>query len=192
VKKAPTAEDWRNFLEGRDADLARLKRIFQRIPRALERFYQAAASAIDNVGGLVDKYLGDGVVALFVPVFTHDEAPAVAGINAGRALLAATGHGPGETPWLPIGVGVHAGPAFVGVLGTEGGTLDFTGVGDTVNTAARLGSVAEDGELLVSEAAAAKAGFDTAGLEHRRLELKGREEPVDIVVLHAADPEPIA
>jgi adenylate cyclase len=71
----------------------------------------------------------------------------------------------------------------VGVVGLGGGALDFTGVGDTVNTAARLGSVAEAGELLVSLAAAERAGLALDGLEHRHLEVKGREEPVDVVVL---------
>lgn len=151
----------------------------------LERFYVAAAQAIDAAGGLVDKYLGDGVVAMFVPVFTQGNAPAMAGIAAGQGLLRSTGHGAGSSPWLPVGVGVHAGPAFVGVMGTEGGALDFTGVGDTVNTAARLGSVAGAGELLVSVVAAEQAGLATAGLEHRRLQLKGRDEPVDVVVLGA-------
>jgi adenylate cyclase len=153
----------------------------------LERFYKACAIAIDEAGGLVDKYLGDGVVALFVPVFTSAAgSPAAAGIQAGRAILERTGHaGPGE-PWLPVGVGVHAGPAYVGVMGTENGTLDFTGVGDTVNIAARLGSVAEDGELLVSLVAAERAGLPTDGLERRSLSLKGREQPIEVVVVHAA------
>jgi len=154
----------------------------------LERFYKAAAMAIDDNHGLVDKYMGDGVVALFIPVITQEVLPERAAIDAGRAILAATGHGAGETPWLPVGVGVHAGTAFVGIVGTEGGTNDFTGVGDVVNTAARLGSEAADGELLVSSATMASAGFDVAGLESRRLSLKGKEDPVDVVVLGADTP----
>jgi adenylate cyclase len=149
----------------------------------LDRFYGAVGRAVDQNGGLVDKYLGDGVVAMFVPVFTQGVQPEKAAIDAGLAMLRATGHAAGERPWLPIGVGVHSGPAFVGVMGTEGGQLDFTGVGDTVNTAARLGSVSADGELLVSVASAERAGLAIAGLERRRLELKGRQEPVDVVVL---------
>ena len=155
----------------------------------LERFYTTAGRAIDEAGGLVDKYLGDGVVALFVPGFAGSPRPAAAAIEAGRAILAATGHG-GETPWLPVGVGVHAGPAFVGVMGIEDGQLDFTGVGDTVNTAARLGSVAAAGELLVSAAAIERAGVESTGLEARRLELKGREEPVDVFVFGAPEAPP--
>jgi adenylate cyclase len=155
----------------------------------LDRFYTAAGRAIDEAGGLVDKYLGDGVVALFVPGFAGSPRPAAAAIEAGRAILAATGHG-GGTPWLPVGVGVHAGQAFVGVMGIEDGQLDFTGVGDTVNTAARLSSVAAAGELLVSAAALERAGVERTGLETRRLDLKGREEPVDVFVFGAADAAP--
>ena len=153
----------------------------------LQRFYHAAERAIDDAGGLLDKYLGDGVVALFVPVFTQGTTPEMAAITAGRAILRATGHGPGETPWLPVGVGVHAGLAFVGVLGTPGGQNDFTGVGDTVNAAARLGSVAEDGELLVSVGTAAAARVDVATLERRTLDLKGRAEPIEVLVLHSSE-----
>jgi len=153
----------------------------------LERFYVTAAKAVDVAGGLVDKYLGDGVVALFVPAFTNDVPPALAGIRAAQALLEAIGNDLHGGARLPVGVGVHSGPAFVGVMGTtQGGALDFTGVGDTVNIAARLGSVAAAGELLVSEASARQAGIDTAGLERRHLELKGREEPVEVVVLGAS------
>jgi len=152
----------------------------------LERFYVAAAKAVDVSGGLVDKYIGDGVVALYVPAFTIEVAPALAAVRAGQALLEAIGSSPRGKASLPVGVGVHSGPAFVGVMGTEGGVLDFTGVGDTVNIAARLGSVAAAGELLVSEVSARQAGIDTAGLERRRLELKGREERVEVVVLGAS------
>ena len=71
-------------------------------------------------------------------------------------------------------------------MGTEGGQLDFTGVGDAVNIAARLGSAGAAGELLVSTATASSADLDTTGLEVRTLQLKGRAEPVDVVVLGAA------
>lgn len=149
----------------------------------LQRFYRVCATAIDVNGGLVDKYLGDGVVAFFVPVFTGDGGPAASAIRAGRAILDGVRDDRTATSWLPVGVGVHTGIAYVGVLGEEGGQLDFTGVGDAVNTAARLGSEAGAGELLVSLATAGRGGFEAAGLERRHLFLKGREEPVDVVVV---------
>lgn len=154
----------------------------------LERFYMVAGRAVDDGGGLVDKYLGDGVVALFVPVFSRGREPAIGAIEAGRAILTATASQHAGEAGLPVGVGVHTGAAYVGVMGTEGGQLDFTGVGDAVNIAARLGSVAEAGELLVSAATIQRAGIAIGGLESRRLELKGREEPVDAFVLRAETP----
>jgi adenylate cyclase len=149
----------------------------------LQRFYRVSAIAVDEAGGLVDKFLGDGVVAFFVPVFTGEGGPAASAIRAGRAILDGVAGSQGGADWLPVGVGVHTGIAYVGVLGTEGGQLDFTGVGDAVNTAARLGSSAGAGELLVSIATAERANLGTDGLERRTLELKGREEPIDVVVL---------
>jgi adenylate cyclase len=73
---------------------------------------------------------------------------------------------------------VHTGVAFVGSVG-EGDAFDFTALGDSVNTAARLAAAAGTGEILVSKEAADAAGLDTAGLESRRLELRGRAEPFD-------------
>jgi adenylate cyclase len=149
----------------------------------LERFYRVCARAVDENGGLVDKFLGDGVVAFFVPVFTGDGGPAASAIRAGRAILDGIAGSGDAAALLPVGVGVHTGPAYVGVLGAEGGQLDFTGVGDAVNTAARLGSVAGAGELLVSLATAERGNLALDGLERRTLELKGRDEPIDVVVL---------
>lgn len=155
----------------------------------LERFYNAAGVAVDEAGGLVDKYLGDGVVALFVPAFSNGREPAIGAVEAAQAILRSTSasRGPegGPEGSLPVGVGIHSGPAYVGVMGTDGGQLDFTGVGDAVNIAARLSSAAAAGELIVSATTAERAGIDTANLEARRLELKGREEPVDVFVLQA-------
>jgi adenylate cyclase len=84
---------------------------------------------------------------------------------------------------MPIGAGVHSGEAYVGVVGSEGGPLDFTAVGDAVNTASRLGSLAAEGELLVSAKAADAAKLDGTGLERRQLEVRGRSEPVEVVVV---------
>ena len=152
----------------------------------LQRFYRVSARAVDANGGLVDKYLGDGVVAFFVPVFTGDGGPAASAIRAGQAILEGVAGSSDSDPWLPVGVGVHTGLTYMGVLGQEGGQLDLTGVGDVVNTTARLGSDAAAGELLVSLATAERANLDTAGLERRHLALKGRAEPVDVVVLGAS------
>ena len=142
----------------------------------LTRFWGTAARVVDREDGIVDKFVGDEAVALFIPGFTGEDHAARA-IAAARALLSETGHGQGS-PWIPVGIGVHTGISFVGYIG-EGDALDFTAVGDTVNIAARLTSMAGAGEILISDAAAAAAGLDTSGLEKRALELRGREQSVD-------------
>lgn len=151
----------------------------------LDRFYMATGRAVDRAGGLIDKYMGDGVVAIFLPAFAGGREPARMAIEAAQAILVETGNAEGADAWLPVGVGVNCGPAFVGVMGVDGGALDFTGVGDTVNTAARLGSEAAGGEILVASAALLAAGISAEGLETRHLALKGKDQLVDAVVMGA-------
>jgi adenylate cyclase len=141
----------------------------------LARFYGTAARVVDRWDGLVDKFVGDEAVALFIPGFAGRDHAARA-VAAAHDLLEATGHS-GAPPWLPVGVGIHTGVSYVGFVG-EDDALDFTAVGDTVNTAARLCKAAGPGEVLVSESAAAAAEIDTSGLEHRLLEIRGREQAV--------------
>lgn len=146
----------------------------------IARFYGVAAAAVDRRNGIVDKFVGDEVVALFIPGFAGADHAADA-IEAGEELLIETGHGTGE-PWIPIGAAVHTGIAYVGNVG-EGDAVDFTALGDPVNAAARLAAAAGPGEILVSSAAAAAAGLETAGLDARTLELRGRDESVDAWVV---------
>jgi adenylate cyclase len=138
--------------------------------------------------GLVDKFVGDEIVAWFAPPFAGPEH-AKAAVAAARALLDATGHRAPEGPWVPIGAAVHTGIAFVGSVG-EGGVTDFTALGDTVNATARLASAAAAGEILVSRSAANAAGIAAEGLEERHLDLRGRTEPIDVLVLRAIEPVP--
>jgi adenylate cyclase len=151
--------------------------------RLLARFYAEAAAAVDVRNGIVDKFAGDELVALFIPGFAGDDHAADA-VAAARELLARTGHEEGS-PWLPVGAGVHVGTAYIGTVG-EDEALDFTALGDPVNAAARLSALAGTGEILVSSAAAEAAGLDTDGLETRALELRGRSEGLDAVVLDVA------
>jgi len=142
----------------------------------LSRFWGTAAKAVDRWDGIVDKFVGDEAVALFIPGFAGKDHAARA-IKTARDLLTETGHTRGE-PWVPVGVGVHTGLSYVGYIG-EGDALDFTAVGDTVNIAARLTSMAAAGDVLISDAAATAAELDTSRLERRTLELRGREQTVD-------------
>lgn len=131
---------------------------------------------IDERDGILDKFLGDGAVALFIPGFAGSDHAADA-IAAAQGLLERTGNDPPD-PWIPVDAGVHTGKSFVGSVG-EGDARDFTARGDTVNTAARLTGLAGAGELLISAHAATAGGIETTGLERRTLELRGMERTVD-------------
>ena len=150
--------------------------------RLVQRFYAGAAKAIDDQDGIIDKFLGDGVMALFIPAITG-EAHAARAIAAGRGMLAAAMAPELRDGGVFVGVGVHTGIAFVGAVGIDD-KLDFTALGDAVNVAARLGSAAGAGELVVS-AAAWDAADDPATIERRSIEVKGRTAPLEVVILTA-------
>jgi adenylate cyclase len=154
----------------------------------MDRYYDAAAETVFENDGIVDKFVGDELVAMFFPLLSGDHH-AQCGLAAARALLEATGHAHPDGPWLSVGAGVHTGTAWVGAVG-EGVHTTMTALGDAVNTAARLASAAGPGEILVTTAAARAAGLDE-DLERRPLELKGKQEVVDVVSL-TVSPTPIA
>lgn len=153
--------------------------------RLMNRFYQAATEVLIRTDAFIDKFVGDEVIGLFIPGYAGQEH-ARRGVEAAQELLRVTGHGSPEGPWLPVGVGVHTGVAYVGtVSGVGGAAIDFTALGDSVNITARLASKAGAGEVLISEATCQAARIDTAGLEKRDLELKGKSEPMSVRVLSA-------
>jgi len=123
----------------------------EEVVELLNQFFQFMSEAIFDHRGTLDKYLGDGLMALF-------GAPFAAGDDAVRAVRAAvdmqkslaelnqtTGRA------LQIGIGINTGPAIVGFVGTAR-RLDYTALGDTVNTASRLTAAAEPGQILIAAA----------------------------------------
>jgi len=150
----------------------------------LSRFYEISARVVVAHDGIVDKFVGDEIVAFFVPPFAGPDHPAD-GIAAARELVRETGQGSADGPAIAVGAGVHTGVAFVGSVG-DGDVTDFTALGDPVNTTARLASAAGAGEVLVTQAAATAASLPTDGLERRRLDLRGRAEPIEVVVLQTS------
>ena len=149
----------------------------------IQAYYRSAAGAIDANDGIVDKFLGDGVMALFIPVIAGENHAGRA-INAGRAVLAAIVRDGLVRKGLMVGAGVHSGEAFVGVVG-GGEKIDFTALGDTVNIAARLGGIAGPGELLVSRATWERAGLGDPPAQ-REVEIAGRTGNLAVVVEGAA------
>ncbi|HJR79887.1 MAG TPA: adenylate/guanylate cyclase domain-containing protein [Anaerolineales bacterium] len=151
----------------------------------MNRFYEATINVLVQADAFIDKLVGDEVTALFIPGFAGKEHARRA-IEAGQALLRVTGYEEPGGPWIPVGVGIHTGTAWVGsIVGASGAAADFTALGDNVNIAARLASKAGAGEVLISEAAYHAAQIEIESLEKRELELKGKSELVSVRVLHA-------
>lgn len=148
----------------------------------INAFYRIGSEALLNTDGFVDKFMGDGVMGMYIPGMSGQDHAAKA-IEAARRILGKVAATP-EDDRLPVGVGVHTGDAFVGAVGDAAEVQDFTALGDAVNTTARLASVAGAGEALISLDAAAAAELPTEGLEQRHLEVRGRSQPIDVVVLH--------
>ena len=150
--------------------------------RLMGRFYDAALAVLVEHDAYVDKFVGDEVIAIFVPAIAGAEHARRA-IDAGLALLRATGNADGKQAWVPIGIGVNTGPAYVGSVG-EGLDAELTAMGDTVNVTARLATSAGAGEMLVTTAAEHAANLAGPG-ERRSLQLKGKTDVTDVVVLRA-------
>lgn len=143
----------------------------------LNRFYMAATQTLLRHDAVIDKLVGDEVMALFVrgisgPRYRHRA------VLAGMELLNAVGYGSDEGPWLQLGVAVNAGIAYVGNVG--GSVVDFTALGDPVNVAARMQQHASGGELLVASGVADDLMAKTP---RRSLNLRGHEQPIDAFVL---------
>jgi adenylate cyclase len=152
--------------------------------RLMDRFYATAVDVFVAHDAVVDKFVGDEVIGIFIPALTEARHARQA-LRAGLALLAATGHG-GEHPWVPVGIGVNTGVAYVGAVGTEE-HVEFTALGDSVNVTARLSALAGAGELLATEATMRAAALNAGARERRRLDLRGRSESIVAAVLRTRD-----
>jgi adenylate cyclase len=149
----------------------------------LNRYFAEMGSAVEAAGGRVDKFMGDGVMALF----GLEAAPELAcrqALEAARGMSARLeGLNRALAPVLPeplrIGIGIHCGPVIVGEMG-HGAAFGLTAIGDAVNTASRLESLCKPNacELVVSEDAARLAGVDLSAHPLRSLEIRGRELPL--------------
>lgn len=149
---------------------------------AMNRFYEVATGAMTDRDGIIDKLVGDEVVALFLPAFTGDDHAAQA-MQACRDLFGRIGYGSREGPFLEIGAGVNTGTAYVGSVGGGGQVRDFTALGEEVNLTARMAEAAAPGEILYTEGTRKAAGL-TPG-PTRELVAKGFAHPIVVNVLAA-------
>ena len=149
--------------------------------RLISRFFTTSTRVLIQANAWIDRLVGDEVIALFLPGYVGTDHQRVA-VEAAIELLRETGHHSSEGPWIPVGVGVHSGKAFVGKVG-HAGVSDITVLGDVPNVAARLASQSAAGEILVSDDTFKTAGMGILEPEVRQLQLKGRTQPMAVRVL---------
>ena len=155
----------------------------EKIVNLLNRYFSAMTDIIFAHGGTLDKYLGDGLMALFgAPTATPDDASNAlnAAVAMQRRLLGINRelHDEG-LPEIGVGMGLHTGEAIVGYIGSDRRS-EYTAIGDTVNTSSRLESNARGGEILISDATA-QAAHSRYKLKPRdAIMVKNREQPVKL------------
>jgi len=166
------------------ADVRGSSKIARQMPameftQLMDRFYRVSSDVLVEHDAIIEKFVGDEVVGLFLPFMTGpDHATRV--IQAARALFTAAGYGSADGPWVPLGAGIHTGPAFVGIVGGHD-ARDFTALGDPMNIAAHLASQAAAGEILITQSVLDRTQLVEADLEARHVSLKGF--PLDVFVL---------
>jgi adenylate cyclase len=162
----------------------------------LNRYFAETGHAIEAAGGRIDKFIGDGVMALFgldsgveagcreALAAAKDMAERMVILN--RALI----HDIPEP--LRIGIGIHTGPAIVGEMG-YGTAVSITAVGDSVNTASRIEALSKTYacELVISEAVAQRAGIDLGDAPRHEIEIRGRVERLVVRTFASARDLPV-
>ncbi len=153
----------------------------EKIVSLLNRYFSAMTDIIFAHGGTLDKYLGDGLMALFgAPTATPEDASNAlnAAVAMQRRVLGINQELRDEgLPEIGVGMGLHTGEVTVGYIGSERRS-EYTAIGDAVNTASRLESNARGGEILLSDATA-KAAHSRYKLEPRDpISVKNRQQPV--------------
>ena len=156
----------------------------EEVARLLNRFYAVATDVLGSRDALIDKLVGDEVMALFLTGLTGPGCLRKMA-SAAEGLLRGVGHGSSEGPWLPLGIGLDFGIAYVGNVGA-GEVKDFTALGDVVNTAARLQSEAKAGQIVMSERVYQGVAERYPDVPRVELQLKGKSEPVAAHVVEFA------
>ncbi|MGH3558737.1 MAG: adenylate/guanylate cyclase domain-containing protein, partial [Mycobacterium sp.] len=151
----------------------------------LNELYSEIVPIVRHHGGHANKFIGDGLLAVFgAPDRRPDHARRA--VAAGRDIVETIRHRGGE---FRIGVGINSGTVIAGTIG-GGGRVDFTVIGDTVNTAARVESATRDtgDDLLITHATRSLIDDDNAWIERPAVELKGKSQPVRIYAMRTRRP----
>ncbi|MEK6222670.1 MAG: adenylate/guanylate cyclase domain-containing protein, partial [Chloroflexota bacterium] len=147
----------------------------------LNKYLKASADAVLEHEGTIDKFMGDAVMAWFnapIPQADHTlrAVKAALGIKAGieklHKELPKDGH-------LSFGVGIHFGDAVMGLVGTEN-RLDYTAIGDSINTAKRIQENSGAGQILISEVAYKNVAKHVKVKEVEPVIAKGKSKPINV------------
>ncbi len=156
----------------------------EKVVGLLNKFFSAMTEIIFENGGTLDKYIGDGLMALFgAPTASDEDAlnSVKTAVTMQRKLaelnpeLRADG-----LPEISMGIGLHTGVATIGYIGSDKRS-EYTAIGDTVNLAARLQSNAGGGEILMSDATAEACGNRIPFKERDPMMVKNRTQPVNVL-----------
>jgi adenylate cyclase len=150
------------------------------VAEMLNRFY-AAASEVLTRSAIIDKLVGDEVMALYLPqLLSRDWEDEL--VRDATDLLSSVGYGTSDGPWLALGIGIDVGRAYVGNVGA-GDVKDFTALGDVVNTAARLQSSASAGQIVLSARLFDRLATRPPDAAATSLALKGKHdaEPAHVI-----------
>ncbi|UCF10809.1 MAG: adenylate/guanylate cyclase domain-containing protein [Candidatus Bipolaricaulota bacterium] len=155
----------------------------QVVVSVLNRILATLTEPLGEVGGILDKFVGDGFLAFFEP--RHDLRDAVdRAVRAARRMQQAfqrlrEASPSGASARLGLGIGISAGEVVIGNVGSSE-SMDYTIIGDAVNVAARLQSLAKAGEILIADAAYSLLSAPCTARWTRSIKLKGRDQPLDV------------
>ena len=154
----------------------------------LNSYFEAAGEAIVSAGGIVDKFIGDGVMALFGVVSGPEKGSrqALAAAKAMAEQVHALSQRLAEELAAPlkIGIGIHCGPAVVGRMG-YGSSVHLTAIGDTVNVASRLQDATKEFgcQLVISEQVVRQSGLNAERFARHELTVRNRREPLTVFAI---------
>ncbi|HUF92948.1 MAG TPA: adenylate/guanylate cyclase domain-containing protein [Candidatus Limnocylindria bacterium] len=149
----------------------------------LNTFYNLMIDTIFKEDGTLDKFLGDGVMAVFgAPIYHQDHSlraiRTALAMQAGIRELSGRRAIEGKPP-IAVGIGINAGDAVAGTVGTEA-RMEYTVIGDSVNLAARLESNSKAGQILISEQTYRKVQAAVQARSLGRIKVKGKEEEIGV------------
>ena len=156
----------------------------EKVVGLLNKFFSAMTDIIFENGGTLDKYIGDGLMALFgAPTASEEDAlnSVKAAVTMQKKLAEINPEFRAEgLPEISMGIGLHTGVATIGYIGSDRRS-EYTAIGDTVNIASRLQSNASGGEILMSDITAEACGNRIPFTEREPLTVKNRTQPINVL-----------